>query len=88
MGLLTREVFFIILSKIWQRQAIKTKFGISSKEELSAPFPANQLVFVLTVKVHCDDHGSERNEVTGLRFIRKHEPEANPFPLPESGGDQ
>lgn len=60
------------------------KLGITSKEQLLAPFPANRMVVKLVVTVRKDDDGTEKNEVTDLKFLRTHEPEADPF-APETG---
>ena len=60
------------------------KFGLYSKAEINAPFPANRLVFKVTVVVRKDDDGFERNEVKKIEFLRREEPATDPFaPLPE-----
>jgi hypothetical protein len=67
-------------------KAVLQKFGIDSKAKLSQPFPANRMVFKLTVTVRKDDDGTERNEVKKLDLLRVQEPEVDPFAPPADGG--
>jgi hypothetical protein len=62
------------------------KFGLDSKDKLTAPFPADRLVLKVTVSVRKGDDGSERNEVTKVELLRVQEPEADPF-APAEGAE-
>lgn len=63
------------------------KFGLDSKAKLLQPFPADRLVFKVTVTTRTGDDGTERNELTRLELLRVQEPEADPFaPAAEGGG--
>lgn len=64
------------------------KFGLDSKDNLTAPFPAGRLVLAVTVSVRKGDDGAERNEVTKVELLRVQEPEADPFAPADEGGAQ
>lgn len=62
------------------------KLGITNKEKLQQPFPANRLVCKLTVTLRREDGGTERNEIKNLEVLRIQEPVADPFaPTDEKG---
>jgi hypothetical protein len=65
------------------------KFGMTSKEHLNRPFPANRFVCKVTVTVRAADDGTQRNEVKAVEVIRVQEPTADPFaPQDREGGDE
>lgn len=65
------------------------KFGITSKEHLARPFPANRFVCKVTVTVREADDGCKRNEVKTVEVIGVQEPTVDPFaPQNAEGGEQ
>jgi hypothetical protein len=55
------------------------KFGLDSKDKLTARFPADRMVFKVTVTVRTGDDGTQRNEVKQVELLRVQEPEVDPF---------
>jgi hypothetical protein len=55
------------------------KFGLDSKDKLTAPFPADRMVFKVTVSLRTGDDGTERNEVKQIELLRVQEPVVDPF---------
>ena len=84
---LWRTWFFTDAALTYTKRDLQ-KFGIGSKEKLEAPFPANRMVFRLTVVLRKDDDSIERNEVKSLELLRVVEPVADPFAPEAEGGEQ
>lgn len=65
------------------------KFGITSKDQLTRPFPSNRFVCKVTVTVRTADTGESRNEVKAVDIVGVQEPTADPFaPRDAEGGEQ
>ncbi|OWK44026.1 DUF669 domain-containing protein [Fimbriiglobus ruber] len=63
-----------------------SKLGITSREKLEQPLPANRLVCKVTVVVRTDDDGIERNEIRNLELLRVQDAAVDPF-APKTGND-
>jgi len=65
------------------------KFGMTSKEHLARPFPANRFKCKVTVTVREADDGTKRNEVKTVEVVGVQEPAVDPFaPQDAEGGDR
>lgn len=67
------------------------KFGLDSRHKLEARFPADRMVFKVTVGVRTGDDGTQRNEVKQIELLRVQEPETDPFAPTDpvlNGGEQ